>query len=79
MCDDKITMNTEDEKVITNLYLWAYILVNGMCAGNLISNIHSACDGQNATNGIIVSGALTALTAMRAIHYYKKQQNLNQK
>ncbi len=64
-------MNEEDKKVINELYLWGYILANGLCTGNLVTNIRDACDGQDATNGIIVSGALTALTAMRAIHYYR--------
>lgn len=68
-------MNTEDKDTINELYLWAYILANGMCTGTLVRNIRTACDGQNATNAILVSGALTALTAMRAIHYYKLTKN----
>lgn len=61
-------MNKEN---IEKILLLGYILLNGMFAGRTINAIMTTQNGYNAFSDIIINGAIVALTAQRAIHYYK--------
>lgn len=61
-------MNKEN---IEKILLLGYILLNGMFTGRTVNAIMTATDGHNSINNIIINAAIVALTAQRAIHYYK--------
>ena len=60
----------QKEQIEKFLFL-GYLLLNGMFTGHTIGAIMATANGSNATEAIILNGAFAALTAYRAIHYYK--------
>lgn len=60
-----------DKKEIEKILLLGYILLNGMFTGRTVNAIMATQNGYDTFSDIIINGALTALTAMRAIHYYR--------
>lgn len=75
MCNYTQAMNKKDEKFITEFFLCAYIVANAVCVGGVVNCVRDAAAGNNATGGIIINGILAALTAQRAIHYYRLKNN----
>ncbi len=71
MCNYKAIMNKKNENFINEFFVCAYIYANAICVGSTIHCVRDAINGDNTAGGIIINGILAALTAQRAIHYYR--------
>ncbi len=68
-------MNNKNENFINEFFVCAYIVANAVCVGSTINCVRDAINGDNTAGGIIINGILAALTAQRAIHYYRLKNN----
>lgn len=64
-------MNAMQKEQIEKFLFLGYLLLNGIFTGYTINAIRANMHGYSTTDDIILNGAFAALTAYRAIHYYK--------